>query len=69
MIDECYASFECRLSDDRMVEKYSFFIREIVKAHVAPVEASRTLHYRGQGCFMVAGNEIDYRERFRPENL
>jgi flavin reductase (DIM6/NTAB) family NADH-FMN oxidoreductase RutF len=69
LIDECYANFECRLFDDQMVEKYSFFIWEIVKAHVAKVDEPRTLHYRGKGTFMLAGAEIDYKERFRPENL
>jgi flavin reductase (DIM6/NTAB) family NADH-FMN oxidoreductase RutF len=69
LIDECYASFECSLFDDRMVKKYSFFIWEIVKAHVARVDAPRTLHYRGQGTFMRAGPEIDRKKRFKPENL
>jgi flavin reductase (DIM6/NTAB) family NADH-FMN oxidoreductase RutF len=69
LINECYASFECRLFDDRMVKKYSFFIWEIVKAHVAKVDEPRTLHYRGQGSFMRAGPEIDCKKRFKPENL
>jgi flavin reductase (DIM6/NTAB) family NADH-FMN oxidoreductase RutF len=69
LIDECYASFECRLYDDRMVKKYSFFIWEIVKAHVAKVDKPRTLHYRGRGTFMRAGPEIDRKKRFKPENL
>jgi flavin reductase (DIM6/NTAB) family NADH-FMN oxidoreductase RutF len=69
LIDECYASFECRLFDDQMVKKYSFFIWEIVNAHVAEVDEPRTLHYRGRGTFMLAGEEIDCKRRFRPENL
>ena len=69
LINECYASFECRLFDDKMVKKYSFFIWEIVKAHVAQVDEPRTLHYRGQGTFMRAGSEIDCKKRFKPENL
>jgi flavin reductase (DIM6/NTAB) family NADH-FMN oxidoreductase RutF len=69
LIDECYASFECRLFDDRIVDEYGFFIWEIVRAHVAQIDAPRTLHYRGQGSFMVAGTEIDFRKQFRPENL
>ena len=35
MIGECYASFECQLYDDALVDKYNFFIFEVVKAHVA----------------------------------
>lgn len=69
LIGECYASFECRLHDDRMIDEYGLFIWEVVRAHVADVKAPRTLHYRGQGRFMVAGEEIDLSARFRPENL
>ncbi|WP_342251159.1 flavin reductase family protein [Sphingomonas sp. OTU376] len=68
-IAECYASFECRLFEDRLVEDYSFFVWEIVRAWVNPITAPRTLHYRGQGKFMIAGEEVDYAERFQPENL
>jgi flavin reductase (DIM6/NTAB) family NADH-FMN oxidoreductase RutF len=69
LINECYASFECCLYDDRMVKTYGFFIWQVVKAHVAKVDQPRTLHYRGQGTFMRAGAEIDRKKRFRPENL
>jgi flavin reductase (DIM6/NTAB) family NADH-FMN oxidoreductase RutF len=69
LLDECYASFECRLHDDTMVANYGFFIWEVVKAHVAGVEAPRTLYYRGNGTFMVAGMEMTFTEQFRPENL
>ena len=55
LIEECYANFECRLFDDRMVKKYSFFIWEIVKAHVAAVDGPCTLHYRGEGYLHVGG--------------
>ena len=34
-IRECHAHFECRLYDDALVDKYNFFIFEVVKAHVA----------------------------------
>jgi flavin reductase (DIM6/NTAB) family NADH-FMN oxidoreductase RutF len=69
LIRECYASFECKLHDDRLVKRYNFFIWEIVRAHVAPVRQPKTLHYRGQGEFMVAGKRISKRAKFRPENL
>jgi len=35
LIAECHASFECRLFDDAHVDKYNFFIFEVVKAHAA----------------------------------
>jgi flavin reductase (DIM6/NTAB) family NADH-FMN oxidoreductase RutF len=69
LIDECYASFECRLFDDKMVKQYSFFVWKIVKAHVAAIKQPRTIHYRGRGRFMVAGEEINRRKLFKPENL
>ena len=35
LIKECYANFECRLADDRLISKYGLFIWKVVKAHVA----------------------------------
>lgn len=70
MIGECHASFECRLRDDALVERYNFFIFEIVKAHVAATpKHPETLHYTGDGVFMVAGEIISRRSKFRPEML
>lgn len=69
LIDECYASLECRLHDDRMVDDYSFFIWEVVRAHVADIGSPRTLHYRGQARFMVAGEELAFPDEFKPQNL
>jgi len=70
LIRECYASFECRLHDDTLVEKYSFFIFEVVKAHVAASpKHPETLHYTGDGVFMVSGKIISRRSQFRPEML
>ena len=70
LIAECYASFECRLADGRMIERYNFFIWEVVKAHVATSPQNpKTIHYRGNGAFMVAGPTISLRRKFRPEYL
>lgn len=70
LIAECHASFECRLADDCLVEKYNFFIFEVVKAHVARFpKHPETLHYTGDGVFMVAGKIISRRAQFRPEYL
>jgi flavin reductase (DIM6/NTAB) family NADH-FMN oxidoreductase RutF len=70
LIGECHASFECRLADDALVEKYDFFIFEVVKAHVAPrPKHPETLHYTGDGVFMLAGRTISRRAKFRPECL
>ena len=70
LIAECYASFECRLADASLIDKYGLFIWEVVKAHVAATPKNpRTLHYRGQGQFMVAGGQVSRREKFKPQNL
>ncbi len=70
LIRECHANFECKLSDGTLIDKYNFFIFEIVKAHVAPSPRHpKTLHYTGDGVFMVAGKIVSRRAKFRPELL
>ena len=59
VIRECYANFVCQLHDDSLVEKYNFFIWEVVAARVArSPKHPETLHYTGTGEFMVAGKVI-----------
>jgi len=42
----------------------------VVKAHVAvSPKLPETVHYRGDGKFMVSGKEISRRSRFKPQNL
>jgi len=70
LIAECYANFECRLIDASLIKKYSLFVFEVVKAHVASSPRyPKTLHYRGDGVFMVSGRSISYRSRFKRANL
>jgi flavin reductase (DIM6/NTAB) family NADH-FMN oxidoreductase RutF len=70
LIRECHANFECRLADGALIDKYNFFIFEVVKAHVAAIpKHPRTLHYTGGGVFIVAGKVISRRGKFRPELL
>ncbi len=70
LIAECHASFECRLFDDALVERYNFFIFEVLKAHVAPSpKRPETLHYTGDGEFVLSGKVISRRRWFRPELL
>lgn len=71
LISECYANFECRLHDASLLGKYSLFVWEVVKAHVAKTPRyPRTLHYRGEGEFMISGaNTRRYRRLFKPEML
>jgi flavin reductase (DIM6/NTAB) family NADH-FMN oxidoreductase RutF len=66
LIDECYASLECRVVDTRLKNRYNFFVLEVLKAWVDPAcKDPRTLHHRGQGRFMVAGETIETRSKMR----
>lgn len=70
LIAECHANFECVLHDDVLVDRYNFFIFQVVAAHVAATpDHPETLHYTGDGRFMVAGQVIDERAKFKPEML
>lgn len=70
LIRECYANFECRLYDGTLVDKYNFFVFEIVKAHVAvESEYPEILHYIGDGVFMIAGHVVNRRSLFNPDML
>jgi flavin reductase (DIM6/NTAB) family NADH-FMN oxidoreductase RutF len=70
LIKECYANFECKLVDASQLKKYNLLILEVVKAHVATSpKYPRTVHYRGDGVFMVSGKTISLRDQFKPENL
>ena len=71
LIGECFASFECALVDTSLIRRYSLFVFEVVKAHVATrPRYPKTLHYRGDGAFMISGeNTGRYRRLFKPQNL
>ena len=70
LIAECYANLECRLADGRLRDKYNFFIFEVVKAHApAAPKYPETIHYRGDGQFMVSGRSLNLRRLFRPGML
>jgi flavin reductase (DIM6/NTAB) family NADH-FMN oxidoreductase RutF len=70
LIVECHANLECKLKDDSLVDSYNFFIFEVVKAHVAPrPKYPQTLHYTGDGVFMVSGKIISRRRQFDPQML
>lgn len=59
LIEECFANLECRVVDTSMVNKYNFFVLEVVKAWIDPGAAHpQTIHHLGKGVFMVAGKQI-----------
>lgn len=66
LIAECYASLECRVADTRLVNAYNFFVLEVIKAWIDPaVKNPKTLHHRGSGAFMVAGETIKLPSRMK----
>ena len=66
LIDECYANLECKVVDTRMVNKYNFFVLEVVKAWIDPaIKNPRTLHHQRKGVFMVAGESIKLPSRMK----
>lgn len=66
LIEECFASLECRVADTSMMAKYSFFVLRVVKAWVDPVfRHPRTIHHLGHGKFMVAGKIIKLRSKMK----
>jgi flavin reductase (DIM6/NTAB) family NADH-FMN oxidoreductase RutF len=66
LIAECYASLECRVADTRLVNRYNFFILEVVRAWVdTSAKQPQTLHHRGNGVFVVAGDTLKLRSAMK----
>lgn len=66
LVAECYANLECRVADTRMVNKYNFFVLEVVKAWIDPAQKNpRTLHHQGVGSFRVAGEVLKLPSRMK----
>lgn len=58
LINECFANLECELVDRSRVQQYCFFVLQVVRGWIDPQrQNSCTLHHRGQGQFMIAGDE------------
>ena len=59
LIDECYASLECKVIDTKLVTQYGIFILEVVKAWIDPSNKHpRTIHHQGKGKFVIDGETI-----------
>lgn len=66
LIAECHASLECKVADTRLANRYGFIVLEVVKAWLDPAaKDARTLHHRGHGAFMVAGETIKLPSRMK----
>ena len=64
LVAECLANLECRVADSRMVNKYSIFILEVVKAWTDPKRKKRrTIHANGDGTFVVDGRTINLKSK------
>jgi flavin reductase (DIM6/NTAB) family NADH-FMN oxidoreductase RutF len=66
LVAECWANLECRVVDTRIMNRYNFFVLEVVKAWLDPAKKNpRTLHHSGKGVFMVAGETIKLPSRMK----
>jgi flavin reductase (DIM6/NTAB) family NADH-FMN oxidoreductase RutF len=66
LLEECYASLECRVVDTRLVTRYNLFILRVLRAWCdRSVKHPRTIHHLGYGSFMVAGRRITLPSRMR----
>lgn len=66
LIDECHANLECKIVDGKLINKYNFFILEVLKAWIDPSHKDpRTIHHRGKGAFMVAGETVKLPSRMK----
>ncbi len=64
LIKECPVNLECRVADTKFVNKYNFFVLEVVKAWIdrgqgrAGWRRLQTFHHMGMGRFMIAGRTV-----------
>ena len=67
LIAECYANLECRLVDGRLRDKgtISSSSRWSKRMPGRGPKYPKTIHYRGEGMFMVAGRSLNLRRRYR----
>jgi len=61
---ECFANFECRVVDTRLVSKFNIFILEVLKAWTDPAQKNpKAIHHHGYGRFAVDGEMIRLKSR------
>ena len=66
LVAECFANLECRVSDQRLVNKYNLFVLEVLKAWTDPAQKHpKTIHHHGYGRFAVDGEFIKLKSRKR----
>lgn len=66
LVGECYANLECRVADGRLVNRYNFFVLEVLKAWMdTAIKQPQTLHHRGNGRFFSAGETFKLRSSMK----
>lgn len=66
LLAQCFASLECRVVDRTLVPRYELFVLEVLAAWVDPaLPRDPTLHHRGYGVFMLAGDAIRLPSKMR----
>jgi len=66
LVAECFANFECKVTDTRFVNKYNLFVLEVLKAWIDPAQKKpKTIHHHGYGKFVVDGKTITLKSRMR----
>ena len=64
LVAECLANFECRVKDDRLVDRYNMFVMEVVEAWVDPERKERrVIHHRGDGTFIIDSRVLDLKKK------
>ena len=59
LIAECYANLECKVVDRKLVDRYNFFVLDVVKAWMDPRrKRPPTMHHQGEGVFAIPGRTI-----------
>lgn len=70
VLPQCHARLECRLRDDRAVDRYNLFILEVTHISVrSAAPEPEYLHYEGDGVFALSGRRVSRRRLFRPQML
>lgn len=59
LIADCFANLECKVVNTRLVNQYSLFVLEVVKAWMDEGQQNpKTIHHHGYGEFIVDGRKI-----------
>lgn len=63
---ECFANLECKVVDTHLVNRYSLFVVEVLKAWTDPTqEPPKTIQHQGFGPFGVDGDTIKLKSKMR----